>query len=65
MKDTTNMLLLSGWNTQHKSSAPVPSSITRIHFPAATSHKRAVPSNDTDNIMSLDRDQPKSTRFKH
>ena len=54
------MLLLSGWNVQQSSSDTLGSSRVRMHFPLATSHSLAVPSNDVDRIMSFDKDHSKS-----
>lgn len=54
------MLLLRGWKRQQCSSAPVMSRIVRMHSPDATFHSRAVPSNETDRMISLERDQAKS-----
>lgn len=56
------MLLFRGWNKQQYNSAPVMSLIVRIHAPEATFHSRAVPSYDTDKMMSLESDHTKSTK---
>lgn len=58
------MLLFSGWNTQLMISHSIGLLMTLIHDPAATAHRRAVPSSDTDRITSFDNDQTKSTKKK-
>jgi len=54
------MLLLSGWKIQQCNSAPVMSLNVRIQAPDATFHSLAVPSYDTDRMISLDKDHTKS-----
>lgn len=38
--------------------------MTRMQFPAATSQSRAVPSSDTDKMISFDEDQEKSIKVR-
>lgn len=60
VEDTTNKLLLVGWNLQHSVLAPGASSKTLTLFPVAESHNLQVPSDDADTIKSLEMDQSKS-----
>lgn len=61
-EDTTNRLLLVGWNLQHSVLAPGASAITLRLRPVAESHSLQVPSDDAETMKSLETDQSKSVR---
>jgi hypothetical protein len=56
-------LLFNGWNIQVSTSAPNGSLKILRHWPLATFHNRAVPSNEEDSITSLESDQQKSEKI--
>lgn len=51
------MLLLAGWNVQHKISVDSWSKTLRRHFWLPTFHKHNVPSREHDTNKSFDADQ--------